>query len=147
MFLTRKSCFRKKGFTLAEILVVVVVIGVVASLAVPSYFSTVEQSRSNEARTNLSIIHMGEKIYQLNNGVFWDPPIKPPTVGTINTGLGVDISATYYTTFTFSNVTATTYTVTLTRNLVAGGKGLKTFTYTYNTAANPQLLPSEGGSY
>ena len=40
---------RKKGFTLLEIIIVVIIVGVLASLALPRLFSTVEYSRSTEA--------------------------------------------------------------------------------------------------
>ena len=40
---------RKKGVTLLEIIIVVIIIGVLASLALPRLFSTVEFSRSAEA--------------------------------------------------------------------------------------------------
>ncbi len=44
----------KKGFTLLEILIVVVILGVVAGLALPQYFSTIEKSRAQEALSSLS---------------------------------------------------------------------------------------------
>ena len=45
-----------KGFTLTEILVTTVILAVMAGMAMPVYTSTIEQSRSNEAKTNLSVI-------------------------------------------------------------------------------------------
>ena len=130
-----------RAFTLTEIMVVLVIIAVVAGLAVPGYFRTVEQSRSNEALTNLNIIHMGEKIYRLNNGVF----ASGASIATLNTSLNTDMSATFYTTVSVT-ITATTYTARLTRNAVSGGAGTKWFQYDF-TSGNAAPVLTEGGAY
>jgi type IV pilus assembly protein PilE len=52
------------GFTLVEIIIVIIIVGVLASLALPRFFSTVEYSRSTEALTNLSAIRQAmERCY------------------------------------------------------------------------------------
>ena len=51
----------RKGFTLGEILTVLVILGVVAGLAVPMYGSMMESARANEAKASLGVILMGEK--------------------------------------------------------------------------------------
>lgn len=43
----------KSGFTLLEIIIVIIIIGVLASLALPKLFATVEYSRSAEALNNI----------------------------------------------------------------------------------------------
>lgn len=44
------------GFTLLEIIIVIIIVGVLASLALPRFFSTVEYSRSTEALNALGVI-------------------------------------------------------------------------------------------
>ena len=39
----------QSGFTLLEIIIVIIIVGVLASLALPKFFNTVEFSRSSEA--------------------------------------------------------------------------------------------------
>jgi len=46
---------KKSGFTLIEIIVVLIIVGVLASIALPRLFSTIELSRSAEALTNLGL--------------------------------------------------------------------------------------------
>lgn len=46
----------KSGFTLLEVIIVIIIVGVLASLALPRFFRTVEYSRSMEALENLSTI-------------------------------------------------------------------------------------------
>lgn len=45
-----------KGFTLLEIVIVLIIVGVLASVAMPALFSNVEKSRSSEALNTLGVI-------------------------------------------------------------------------------------------
>jgi prepilin-type N-terminal cleavage/methylation domain-containing protein len=54
--MTKKSV---AGFTLLEILVVIIIVGVLASVALPSLFRNVERSRATEALNTLGIIRRG----------------------------------------------------------------------------------------
>ncbi len=47
---------RASGFTLLEIIIVIIIIGVLATLALPKMFATVEFSRSAEALQNFTAI-------------------------------------------------------------------------------------------
>ena len=46
----------KSGFTLLEILVVIIIVGVLASVAMPTLFRNVERSRATEALNTLGVI-------------------------------------------------------------------------------------------
>ena len=129
-----------KGFTMTEIMISIVILAVLTGLAIPAYNRTIEQSRKNEAITNISIIHMGQKIYRLNNASFWDPGrdcLDASRTGTgtalMSNALNIDISATYYTGVCFSNVSATGYTVSLWRDgNVGGGDGRWNYVYVWD---------------
>ncbi len=54
---------RVKGFTLVELMIVVVVLGVLSSVAVQSYRRFILQSKTSEASINLKQIVNGEIIY------------------------------------------------------------------------------------
>ena len=118
------------GFTLAEVLITVVVLAVLAGLAMPNYFRTVEQSRTNEAVANLNIIRMGERIYKLNNGRYWpNPDATNGTLSDINTNLNIDLDTKFYTTITVTTSgSGTAFSAVATRNTVSGGDGVSTKT-------------------
>ncbi|MDD5070162.1 MAG: prepilin-type N-terminal cleavage/methylation domain-containing protein [Candidatus Omnitrophica bacterium] len=60
----------RKGFTLLELLIVVIVIGVLATLAVPQFLSAVEKGRIAKAKNALGIIAKAEKMYRAENDVY-----------------------------------------------------------------------------
>ena len=47
---------QKRGFTLLEIIIVIIIVGVLASLALPRFFNTVEYSRSTEAFASMAAL-------------------------------------------------------------------------------------------
>jgi len=57
----------KRGFTLIELLITIIIIGILATLAVPNYTNMVEKAKADQAITYLKVIRTGEKIYYSNN--------------------------------------------------------------------------------
>ena len=59
------------GFTLLELLMVVIIIAILASIALPQYLKAAERARASEALTMLGSIRSAQQRFQaLNNGVF-----------------------------------------------------------------------------
>lgn len=53
------------GFTMIEILVVIIIIGILAGMALPNYMRTKERSLGKEAIANLKLIGAAERIYRM----------------------------------------------------------------------------------
>ena len=60
----------RKSFTLIEILIVMIIIGALAVLAVPRYFNTTEKMRSQEAVHTLTTLYAAQKRYYVDNGSY-----------------------------------------------------------------------------
>lgn len=60
------------GFTLIEILLVVVIIGILAAVAVPKLSGRVKQAQVNAAKSSVEAIGLAVKMYEVDNGKFPD---------------------------------------------------------------------------
>ncbi|MFH1867886.1 MAG: prepilin-type N-terminal cleavage/methylation domain-containing protein [Candidatus Omnitrophota bacterium] len=60
----------KKGFTLIEVLIVVIILGILATIAVPQFTRVVERARRGEALTCMAGIQTGQRIYSLDMSIF-----------------------------------------------------------------------------
>ncbi|MBQ4492985.1 MAG: prepilin-type N-terminal cleavage/methylation domain-containing protein [Elusimicrobiaceae bacterium] len=60
----------KKGFTLVEVLVVVIIIGVLTTIAVPSYMRSVEKARTTQAISTLNQIAKAQNVYNARSSHF-----------------------------------------------------------------------------
>ena len=58
----------KQGFTLVEILVVVVIIGILAAIAIPTYFRLTENTYAKEAEIQISNMVKSAGQYKLEEG-------------------------------------------------------------------------------
>jgi general secretion pathway protein G len=61
---------RAGGFTLIEILVVIVILGILAALIVPRVMDRPDQARAVAAKADIAAIMQGLKLYRLDNGAY-----------------------------------------------------------------------------
>jgi len=107
-----KRYSNQQGFTLVELIIVVIIVGILASLGLTQYNKVVEKGRAAEARMVLGTLRTAEIAASYENGVY-----------AVVSGLGVGApDATCLSTHFFSYACATaTGTCTATR-CTAGGK-------------------------
>jgi prepilin-type N-terminal cleavage/methylation domain-containing protein len=60
----------QRGFTLVELMIVVTIVGVLATVAIPMYQEVPERSKSTEAVTALGLIRSAMRIYYVEHGTF-----------------------------------------------------------------------------
>lgn len=83
----------RHAFTLVEVIIVMVIIGVIAGLALPRYARSVSIAKERRALNNLYMIHAAEINYKKYNGVYWPPAGPLENLAAINTNLVLNILA------------------------------------------------------
>ena len=62
-----RRAYRARGFTLIEIMVVIVILGVLAALVVPRVLDRPDEARAVAARSDIATIMQALKLYRLDN--------------------------------------------------------------------------------
>ncbi len=79
------------AFTLTEIMVVIIIMSVIASFAIPQYRKTITRAYEREGLQNLTMIHASEKTYRAEHGEVWPTDAGAKGVNDINTNLNLNI--------------------------------------------------------
>lgn len=87
-----RSLERRAGFTLVELIVVVIILGILGTIAIPAFQVTNEKSLSKEAIANLKLISAGEKIFRMENNTYYPSSGSESNVTNIFNNLRVSLS-------------------------------------------------------
>ena len=66
----KKGNQKQSGFTLLEVMVVIVILGILASLVVPNLLGSKEQADQQKAVTDISALEQALDMYKLDNSVY-----------------------------------------------------------------------------
>ncbi len=131
----------RTGFTLVELAMVIVIIGVLAAFALPMFRTSVERSRAAEAFNYLSAIQVAQERYHARQGVYADDlaildvQFSTPKYFAVGQITGDDLETGWSLTLTRSHNVAGygEYTVTFTQE----GFDFENSTITQNEDINP----------
>lgn len=135
-----------KGFNLAELAVIIVIIGVLASFAVPRFRDTIERSKASEAFMFLEEVKASQERYHAREGKYADSlkslgitksAPKYYTVGIIQAGSTGSMANSWFIMLTRRSTGGGAYTITFTE------KGFEPANSTVVNLPdiNPHILP------
>jgi len=90
----------KKGFTLIELIVVIIIVGILASVGMTQYTKVVEKGRAGEARLILGSLRTAEIAENVENGAY-------TTVAGLGVAAPTACTTTHYFSYACSNTTGT----------------------------------------
>jgi len=83
---------REKGFTLIELMIVVVIIGILAALAIPRFMQATTKSKQSEAKQLLKQVYTMQRTYRQANAGYGDDGVTAVAGGEFPL-IGVEIMA------------------------------------------------------
>ena len=106
---------RQKGFTLIELMIVVVIIGILAALAIPRFMTATTRSKQSEAKGILKQVYTMQHSFRQAGTTYGDGGVTAVASGSFPTiGVEIMVGARY----TYVMVAAAnTFTCTATANL------------------------------
>jgi len=134
--------FKQKGFTLIELMIVIVVIGVLAAIALPSYADYVKRARRADAKAGILAIQLAQEKWRVNNSAYTSD-LMDLGYATSDNESSID---GYYTLDIAAGATGVSYTVTaaIDSSTAQSGDSCGTFTLTVDAAGESYTAGTAG---
>jgi len=109
---------KKTSFSLLELIIVMVIIGILSTLSVRQYNTSREKALAYEAKSNLKLVAAAEKVYRLEMDFFFPFSTTSWSLNEINTNLKLSLTERNWS-WSISGSGSTSFTTTADR--VSGG--------------------------
>ena len=100
------------GFTLLELMVVVIIVGVIAAFAIPNYNKSMQKAHERDMLVQLTAINAANLLYRSYAGKYWDTTGGTQYLTAINSALSINIIANSGTTYDYRSANGSSYTAT-----------------------------------
>ena len=108
----------KAGFTMIELLVVLIIIGILVSLNMGNFSRSTEKNKAREAEANLQLIYTAQQRYYLDEGKYYNCTSPCDDISD-SLNLGIKLEGDSFT-YSINATTGPSFTATATR----AGSGL-----------------------
>lgn len=75
-----------------ELVIVVVIVGIIAAFAIPSYNKSMQKAREQAVVAQLVVVHGASEIYKARHGGYWNTGGADQDLAAMNNTLGINIA-------------------------------------------------------
>ena len=79
---------KEKGLTLIELLIVIVIVGILAAVAIPTYTGYTQRGRRADAKTALEQLRASQEVFRAENGRYANDATDGNALNVLRTNWG-----------------------------------------------------------